>query len=173
MSWEGRGQSGLVKGERGQSDCLSPPLIGVKGGGGLWIKEYELWASGMPACGSLKTGSTQEGFSPRERGPQSEHLNGSQKLLADVAAAEEGHCPSPGRSRMESSSGVLEKAMETAKRVPSLLPRLREPSARWDRSSQVRTFYLSLSAALGKAWDGEGPHLQDGRKSLGMNTDCP
>lgn len=56
--------------------------------GSVWLKEYELWASGMPACGSLKTGSTQEGFSLRVRGPQREHLNGSQKLLADVAAAE-------------------------------------------------------------------------------------
>lgn len=34
VSWGGRGQSGLVKGERGQSDCLSPPLMGGRGGGG-------------------------------------------------------------------------------------------------------------------------------------------
>lgn len=31
MSWGERGQSGLVKGERGQSDCLSPSLIGRQG----------------------------------------------------------------------------------------------------------------------------------------------
>lgn len=55
----------------------------------VWLKEYELWASGMSAWGSLKTGSAQEGFSLRVRGPQREYLNGSQKLLADIAAAGE------------------------------------------------------------------------------------
>lgn len=152
--WEG-GWSGLRWQSR-RPDRTKRLLAPSPRGGGGAVKG--MWTLGIrnASLGLFKTGSTQEGLSLRVRGPQREDLNGSQKLLEDVSSWQrDRHCQSPGRSQVESPMGSPQESHRgSQERKGSLYPlaRLREPSARWDCSSQVRSFLSLLLTWGGLKW---------------------